>query len=320
MRSRTDLSPLPPSASSPLVCSNDMEHAMNFRHAPALIGESLGLLAALPYLSIPLDLGYEPPVPDIRWRNSKITLRYLASKFQSFPATFVNQGKTPFIHHRLYSQRAPSQIQEAYRVCKTLARHNGQNTENHFSMLKPKLEELKAGHDRIASFDDMLASVQALMLYLVLCLFNENSDLRRTGEQYCQSLDLWTRSLCEQAPAELSHSLSPWRAWYYAESVRRSILISHMIRAVYATMKQGYYVHTLFVEALPFDSQTMLWDAQSASEWIACAPSTRPQILSYREYADGYATGTLKPNGLFERLLLAACYGRERIQSKLLWQ
>ncbi|OQU93651.1 Fungal Zn2-Cys6 binuclear cluster domain-containing protein, partial [Cladophialophora immunda] len=278
---------------------------------------SLKNLAALPFLSIPLDLGYEPPVPDIRWRNSKITLCYLASKLQTFPTTFVKQGTTPFIHHRLYSKRSPHQIQQAYNVCEIICHDDGQDAENQQSILQPKLEQLRLQQTSIASFDDLLASVQALILYLVVCLFNNSPDLRRTGEQFCPCLHSLTRRLCEQAPAELSHGLSPWRAWYYAESVRRSILISHMMRAVYATMKQGYYLHTLYVEALPFDPQTLRWDARSESDWVACTPSTHPQILSYREYADGYATGTLAPTGLFERLLLIACYGKERVDSNL---
>ena len=265
-------------------------------------------------LPIPLDLRDEPPLPEIRWSNSRRTLCYLASKFQMFPITFVKEGRTPFIHHKLYSTRSPHQIQEAYRVCEVISHDRCQNQKTQLlSILKPKLEELKLGQGRIASFDDLLASTQALILYLAICLFNNSPDLRRIGEQYCQCLDSWTSNLCEQAPAELSHSLSPWQAWYCAESVRRSILISHMIRAVYTTMKQGYYIHTSYVEALPFDPRTLLWDAQSASKWIACAPSTRPKISSWREYADGYANGNLAPIGLFESMLLIACYGKEKV-------
>lgn len=272
-------------------------------------------LAALPLLPIPLDLGYEPPVPEIRWRNSKITLCYLASKFQMFPTTFIKQGTTPFIHHQLYLNHPPHQIQQAYNVCETICHDDGQDTGIQQSIVQAKLEELKLQQTSITSYDDLLASVQALLIYLAICLFNNNPDLRRTGEQYCPFLLSLSLKLCEQAPAELSHCLSPWRAWYYAESVRRSILISHMMRAVYTTMKHGYYIHTLYVEALPFDPQTLRWDAQSESDWRACTPSTHPQILSYREYADGYATGTLAPTGLFERLLLIACYGKETVDS-----
>ncbi len=206
-------------------------------------------------------------------------------------------------------------MQDAYRVCEIVSFGNGQDPETQLSILKPKLEALEIEHRQIACFVDLLASTQALMLYLVICLFNTSPDLRRTGEHYCHLLDLWTHDLWEQAPSELSHSFDPWQAWYFAESVRRSILISRIIRGVYASSKQGYHVHTLYTEALPFDPQTLLWDAQSAGDWATCTPSTRPQMLSYREYVNGYASGTLAPTGLFERLLLTACYGKENVES-----
>ncbi len=87
-----------------------------------------------------------------------------------------------------------------------------------------------------------------------------------------------------------------------------------MIRGVYATIKQGYHAHTLYVETLPFDSHTLLWDSKSPTDWAKVCHSPRPNMVSYREYVNHYAAGTLVPTGLFERLLLVACYGKERVE------
>ena len=299
-----------------LVQLHESDYMTNFSNTPTTVNKFTESPTAHPIQVTTLDLGYEPSLPEIKWRNSKATICYLASKLWEFPITFVNEGRTPFIHNQLYSKRSPCQMQEAYRVCEIVSQGKRQDVEAQSSLLKPILEELKKERARAASFDDLLASVQALMLYLVICLFSAIPDLRRTGEEYCYLLDLWTRSLREQAPAELSHTLSAWQAWYFAESVRRTIIISHMIRGVYATLKQGYHIHTLYVEALPFDPQTLLWDAQSATAWTKCTPPTRPQMLSYREYVNGYAIGKLAPTGLFERLLLTACYGKEKVEAK----
>ena len=276
-QSRADLVPSSTGAGSLMLGrSHNSEDSTNYPSTLVAVDESAESQSVLPVHSNRLDLGYELSLPEIKWRNSKVTICCLASRLQEFPTAFINKGRTPFIHHQLYSKHSPHQIQEAFYVCEIVSHNGGHDPETQLSILEPKLEELKLENDRTASFDDLLASVQALMLYLVICLFNNSPDLRRCGEQYCHLLDVWTRNLRDQAPAELSHSLSPWQAWYFAESVRRSILVSHMIRAVYATIKQGYHIHTLYVEALPFDPQTLLWDAQSASDWTTCTSSTHP--------------------------------------------
>ena len=262
-----------------------------------------------------LDAGYEFPLQQIKWRNSHSTISYLVSKLRAFPTALAFEGRTPFIHHQLYSECDNHQTRDLYHICTALSDTEGKTNAAPVSLVEHNLAKLRSDHSKILSFEDLLTSVQALMMYLIISLFNESAHFRTLGERYIPLLDQWTRNLRDQAPGELPHSLSPWQAWFFAESVRRSILISHLIRGVYATIKQGYHLHTLYVETLPFDVQTSLWEAESASEWAELAPSSRPQMVSYREYATNYATATHAPTGTFERLLLSACYGKERIES-----
>ena len=268
-----------------------------------------------PSWSAVVSIGYEPVLPEVKWYNSKPTICYLATQLKAFPTTFARERSTPFIHHDLYSQHSPQHILEAYRVCESCSCDAEQTEDARLLVLKLKLQELAIVHQRICSFDDVLASVQALMLYMIICLFNDDPSIRHFGEQHRHLLHQWTRQQWLTAPSQAPSSLTPWQAWVLAESACRTILISHMIRGVYDSLKQGYHTHTLFLEALPFDPQTSLWEARSAEDWENGGPSRRPQMVSYREYVTHYTGGAETPNGLFEKLLLVACCGKENVES-----
>lgn len=75
-----------------------------------------------------------------------------------------------------------------------------------------------------------------------------------------------TFRLWQQAPAQVSASLTPRQAWLFAESVRRMILTSYLLRGTWSVYSHGYVLHTAFVEALPFDIRTSLWDTLSDPE------------------------------------------------------
>ena len=267
-----------------------------------------------PAQSTHLSLTYEPSLPEIKWRNNKTTIQCLACTLKEFPAMFVREGRTPFVHHHLYRDHFPKPIKDANYVCEIYQSIADHQVTTVLPIIQLKLRELIEFHRTSCSFDDILVSVQALMLHLILCLFNDNASLRKMAEEHYALLGRWTHKLWQQVPSLISSSLNPWQAWLFAESVRRTILISHLIRGVYSSIKQGYHAHTLFVEALPFDSDTLLWDARSVEEWETLTPAASPHMVSYREYVTGYAIGTVHPIGVFESLLLVACYGKDNFE------
>ncbi|KAL6812843.1 hypothetical protein GGI42DRAFT_364237 [Trichoderma sp. SZMC 28013] len=253
---------------------------------------------------------YEPSLPVIEWRKDLTTVYYLAAHLKAFPLTFSREAKTPFIHSSLYSHSLPKQIKDMYGVCRSYSFSIENNGTFCFQSLYKKVDELIKEYPTLCSFSDLLASFQSLILYLLICLFNKDSQQRRFAEARINILNQWTRDIWEQAPSEISDELSPWQAWAFAESVRRSIITSYLIRGVYFITRFGYHPHSMFVETLPFSRHTWLWDIPSGAEWTSLPPGFSRSIVSYHEYTNEFANHSIHPYNLFETLLLIIRFGK----------
>lgn len=260
---------------------------------------------------------YEPTLPLIEWRQDLATVYYLAAHLKAFPITFSREARTIFIHSTLYSRWLPKHIKNAYAICRAYSLSLENGTDFYFGALHQKLDELIKEYPTIVSFSDLLASLQALLLYLLISIFHKDPRQRRFAETHIATLNQWTRRVWEQAPNEISQRLSAWEAWAYAESVRRSIIISYMVRGVYQIAKFGFHSHSMFVETLPFDRHTWLWDAASAKAWSSLPRDPLQPIISYREYVTDFANERIKPTSLFELLLLVVRYGKEPIYHRI---
>ena len=261
------------------------------------------------------SLLYEPPLPLVEWTHDEATMYYLASSILRFAATFAYTGGTPFIHQQLYEKRLPKQIRDAQVVTRSYSGMQQSNRIPVLLALEPRFDELTKKLSKSNSFEDLLASVQALILYLSICFFDSDPRLQRLGEPHYHTLGRYTRKLWDAAPRSIPGSMSPWQAWIIAESVRRSILVSYLVRRVYCATRIGNHVHTLFVESLPFDSRTSLWEAQSADAWGLLTSGSRPAMVSYREYVSEYTQGQVDPRRLFETLLVVASQGKKEVEA-----
>jgi hypothetical protein len=56
-------------------------------------------------------------------------------------------------------------------------------------------------------------------------------------------------------------------------------MVCNILLAVYSSLKRGYTIHSLCVEALPFDLRTQLWDARTEEEWEVAAERTKSPAL-----------------------------------------
>lgn len=260
---------------------------------------------------------YEPALPVMEWRKDLATVHFLATHLKAFPITFSREAKTPFIHPTLYSEWLPKQIKDTYAICRSYSFSIDNNEEFCFRNLHQKVDELIEGYPASYSFSDLLASLQSLILYLLICLFDKDPQQRRFAEGHVSRLNQWTRRLWCLAPKEISPKLSPWQAWAFAESVRRSIIISYLVRGVYHMTKFGFHPHSMFVETLPFDRQTWLWDVPSATAWPSLQRDPSHSIVSYHEYTNEFANHLISPYNLFESLLLIMRFGKESFDQRL---
>ncbi|PCG99276.1 Hypothetical protein PENO1_050500 [Penicillium occitanis (nom. inval.)] len=139
--------------------------------------------------------------------------------------------------------------------------------------------------------EEALTAVQALLIYFANFLFAPSEGEQFDTVQYLNTLFAWTQALFPSAQNEMPRDQSPWQEWLFAESVRRTILMSYAITMATSSFKYGYCANWLFVESLPFDSRAGLWMAESPQAWIAAArvrmgEEVGEQLQSYHEYSE----------------------------------
>ncbi|RDW66137.1 hypothetical protein BP6252_09772 [Coleophoma cylindrospora] len=263
--------------------------------------------------------------PDLTGAVNQETCVFLINQLLSLPREFATTAATPFMHHKLYEKGLPPLLHELKRLC-TL-HSTTQDPIPFHQALQTTTTRLLTTTSTIHTFSSTLTLVQALLLLQILTLFNFHlpPPLRRASEQRIPLLRHWTQKLYLSAPAALPGAFSAYRAWIVAESVRRTILVSHKVEGIYAMLKEGVFAHTLFVEALPFASRNDWWGAAGGGDAEpdgACViPSEEPlgpvgltDLVSYREFRDAWVRGEIRELGLFEQLLIATCLGVEAVK------
>lgn len=235
------------------------------------------------------------------------TIRFLMDGMRTFPVTFAQQMKTLFIHPDLYRSSSHARpIQEIHMLCKSY--QSDVYSPRLFGILRQKVAQIHRCATRASSFEELLFCAQALILVHCILVFDdhENSQYSETTSIMLTNLAL---ELWHQAPIQLPHAMSARQAWLFAESVRRTIIIAYILCSAYSFGKRSFSVRTPFVDALPFDVRTSLWDEPVDSEWEEKARHASVAMVSLREYSDMLESGRVHGISFFGSLILAACKG-----------
>ncbi|GFF22120.1 aflatoxin biosynthesis regulatory protein [Aspergillus udagawae] len=250
---------------------------------------------------------HQPLRLEITKGYSQQIVQFLVHGMRQFPIAFAHSRKTHFIHLDLYTSKKPTQIIAAYDLCKLhtqIDQGKGTGTATLGPRLRQQLINLLHQFVHATSFEELLACAQALILLQCIVLLRDDQNMY-SDRVSCSLAELGQR-LWQQAPVQLPHTLSPRRAWIYAESVRRTIIVSFMLRSVYSLQTRNYSVRTPFIDSLPFDVRTSLWDAPGEA-W-ADGPA-KADMVSLHEYSGMLESGQTHDITPFGSLILAACRG-----------
>lgn len=226
---------------------------------------------------------------------------------KDLPRVFFQQRKTPFIHPRLYDSYLPNAIQDAFTVSASYCTKNPETEEMVFRILEMKAEALLNQDYQTQSIEALLAAVQALMLFHVMQLFDGDIRQRSIAEQNLEAVRLLTNQLNMRAMEELdSSSGSTWETWIFAESLRRTVIMSLFIDGLYYVLKSGVCPNVSMLSMLPFTAGEQSWNATSDASWRA----RTQQVVLYGDFSASWEKG-LVPGKLdpFEKFLLAPCVG-----------
>ncbi|KAE9373350.1 hypothetical protein N431DRAFT_337715 [Stipitochalara longipes BDJ] len=266
------------------------------------------------------DITHPALTPTRNVSVSKDRLDCCVQHFKAFLTKIVQSGQTPFINPQLYNDTLPPSLEDVYCVCAAYLSKTTANENLIFQILSSKLSELVSKY-QYCSFEDELASVQALIIYQIIRLFDGDIRQRGIAETQFQVLDIWAMHLRQRSEFELHPAIqsSPYRKWLFIESVRRTSLMAAFLKAIYYTVKDGFCDQVPAMARLPLTVQGELWEAKSESEWMGATRGSQPDLLTYHEFVEVWDGGPLgKDVEDFQKVLLIACIGEEGLQTRFL--
>jgi hypothetical protein len=169
--------------------------------------------------------------PDIAFLD-RWSVDQLVRNIKSYPRMFARFQETPFIHSRLYESHLPDAIQGGFTVSEASASKSTQTENMTFRILETKTTRLTQQDFETRSLEELLAAVQALMLFHIIQTFDSNIRQRSIAEQNFYTLQSWTIQLRVWA-GDLPPALA-WQEWIFAESVRRTVIFSTIIDGMYS--------------------------------------------------------------------------------------
>lgn len=238
-------------------------------------------------------------------------IQFLVNGLREYPRDFAKEYKTDFLHPAIYTSRVPAIIRDTNSLCKIYVQlEQLGHTHEILRHLQLKLDEIHRRLSRSSTFDELLGLSQALII--ILCILALNQDPSRPySEGTGYMLERVAKGLWEQAPVQLPSTLTRRHAWLLAESVRRTIIVALMLRSAYSLKTREYSVRTPFVDALPFDVRTTLWDDDSSQDWDELNSASTDSMISLHEYSGAMENGSVRDIGNFGALILAACKGKQ---------
>ncbi|KAL7900421.1 hypothetical protein HDV63DRAFT_371054 [Trichoderma sp. SZMC 28014] len=272
-------------------------------------------------------------------------------KILSWLQQWVNDCSCPFIHAHLYKDDLPSCIQNAFTATAAYFAKTAANKGLILRIIegncKALLEQLEVGLDagNVTIAPDTLhhlARTQALLIYQIIRLFDGDIRSRAQAENSMDILLSWAGKLWESASKDAESAINDkasvkfsvntdrcggvsypnafrvdgsvpalWRAWYVAESIRRTYVAIIFIQGMYQTLKQGW---AFCPGGVSFTVTNGLWDSPSAHTWWELfAQDTRPPAQSLQLERLLLENQPAKVDAFVQPLLVAS-YGHERVE------
>lgn len=284
---------------------------MTVRKAPQKSIESQTPLNFRQRNSTPMGQIKSPLRLEIAKEYDQSAIRFLVNGIREFPRSFAKSQKTLFIHPDVNASEPPAPIRDIHWLCKLqLQAEKAQRSQVLCPLLQRKLAEYTRHLSHALGIEELLGYSQALILTQCILALNED-DSNEYSEGTSVLLEWVAERLWQQAPIQLPSSLSPRHAWLLAESVRRTIIVSLMLRSAYSLHTRNYSVRTPFVDALPFDVHMELWEDGSQQAWGKADTGSHGAMMSLHEYSDALEHGRVYDVSPFAALILAACKGKE---------
>ena len=269
---------------------------------------------------------YRPVVLSVPVTANPVTAKYMVNELRQVPEMVLDGFPSPFVHARR---------QQCVRGCLESLTDPTRGVNSHKHAMRQSKE---FGSDRVcelldqfqvhdASLHDTVAHLQALILYTIPFLFDQDPNNRQHADVLQHGLKRAGNALVSCAASLMPVDLPPWETWVLAESARRTILMIYLVVGTYDQWARGFCYHELFIEALPLDARVGLWNADSRTEWEARtttisgnkpAGAVQDQVLFFHHFTSAFAKAPFDPGpDSFLKLLLVAHHGKGAVDRLL---
>ena len=303
------------------------------------------------------------PEPVLKFEPDAETVCFLVDTLRSHARQFLASGSTAFIHAGL-SRIAPDSTHAAIMTIRNIhdalrgyhhqpvsasATITTDTTTAHFesSSIEQTISLYLDLGPRLASFSSLLVFVQCLTMIQIMTLFFFSPATQPQQQLQQQQIEEaerrnnilvdYTCKLWSEAPDIIFSTMSRQQAYILAKSTRRTLHVSHQVRAAYSCIRYGHTVHSLFVESLPVARDGRLWyhgtsggsmgheGVRSSSSSRRAATTTTKQknlesdLVSYRELVDLWYAGRLDGGQVdgFLASLIVACNGKRAAEERM---
>ncbi|OQD78039.1 hypothetical protein PENANT_c094G01087 [Penicillium antarcticum] len=236
----------------------------------------------------------------------KWSIKQCLQSLKSFPQSFARSRKTPFIHQRLYDTYLPNAIQDAFTVSTAYCTKTAETEDMTLRILEARSMSLVEQVHQTTSLEELLASVQALILFHIIQLFDGDIRQRAIAERNMVTLRSWTARLHDQA--EDISQVSSWQEWIFVESIRRTVILSGLTDSLYSSLRNGYCANVKELSMLPFTSTSGLWHITTNAAWLIS--QSESDVVLYGDFSMAWENGrVLGELDDFQKLLLIPCVG-----------
>jgi Fungal Zn(2)-Cys(6) binuclear cluster domain len=209
--------------------------------------------------------------------DSSPRILHAMEEIKAIPELLIKEDGTGWIHPMLYREYMPRSMQDAYAACGLYINKNPKNQRNVFRFIGLRSKELTSMDEPVEPID-LVARIQALLLYQIIRLLDGDIRQRANGEADLNTLDEWARRLrsmskpCNESLLDSQDDIylipQSFESWILDESVRRTYLFANYFIAFHKIVKVG----TLPVEGCHWinngwTASAHLWRAPSKLVW-----------------------------------------------------
>lgn len=340
---------LPLSMTGPALLDFGFEVPIEESDAPDQLPETLCCPAQIPELEDPsaqLPMTMYDATDSFKSRAS-----YTISRMQRWPTMFAQRSITPFIHSSSLSgygrengadedgspKSSNDVMLDALSACGLYHSITEENRGAVLEHIRRKsrllIEAREPINERVP--EQILSALQALLLYQIIRLFDGDVRSRSEAEADEAVTTRWTTELLrflkplgsdDTSPEGLSNvqdepeliGAGNWQTWVFEESVRRTMIVSIMIRLVYLCVKDRIVTQCIpEAHLVSFTGRRALWEAPSEFHWRSICAEGISYAANPSQWEFLTATMDVREVDELVVLLLAIVHGLDHVANWL---